>query len=134
MSATLGDVGFFQRDLTARTGRETSVVKSANRPVPLHFEYRTSTLHRSIEELLESGRAPIYVVHFTQKDATDAAQNYLALDPLTKVEKGAVKEVIGGFRFDSPIGKDLKRFLTAGVGVHHAGRSEERRVGKECLL
>lgn len=128
MSATLGDVGFFQRDLTARTGRETSVVKSAARPVPLHFEYRTTTLHHSIEQLLESGLAPIYVVHFTQKDATDAAQNYLALDPLSKEEKTRVKELIGGFRFDSPIGKDLKRFLSAGVGVHHAGLLPKYRL------
>lgn len=128
MSATLGDVGFFQRDLTARTGRETSVVKSTARPVPLHFEYRTSTLHHSIEQLLESGRAPIYVVHFTQKDATDAAQNYVALDPLSKEEKTRVKELIGGFRFDSPIGKDLKRFLSAGVGVHHAGLLPKYRL------
>ncbi|MGB3734526.1 MAG: DUF3516 domain-containing protein [Ilumatobacter sp.] len=133
MSATLGDVGFFQRDLTARTGRETSVVKSANRPVPLHFEFRTSTLHHSIEQLLESGRAPIYVVHFTQKDATDAAQNYLALDPLTKDEKRRIKEIIGGFRFDSPIGKDLKRFLSAGVGVHHAGLLPKYRLLVEKL-
>ncbi|MEP4649441.1 MAG: DUF3516 domain-containing protein, partial [Ilumatobacter sp.] len=133
MSATLGDVGFFQRDLTARTGRETSVVKSAHRPVPLHFEYRTSTLHQSIESLLESGRAPIYVVHFTQKDATDAAQNYLALDPLTKDEKARIKEMIGGFRFDSPIGKDLRRFLTAGVGVHHAGLLPKYRLLVEKL-
>ncbi len=133
MSATLGDVGFFQRDLTARTGRETSVVKSANRPVPLHFEYRTSTLHHSIEQLLESERAPIYVVHFTQKDATDAAQNYLALDPLSKDEKGRLKEVIGGFRFDSPIGRDLKRFLSAGVGVHHAGLLPKYRLLVEKL-
>jgi superfamily II RNA helicase len=86
MSATLGDVNFFQRDLTARSGRDTSIVKSTTRPVPLHFEYRTSTLHNSVEQLLESGRAPIYIVHFTQKDATDAAQGYLALDPLTKPE------------------------------------------------
>ena len=57
-------------------------VKSVQRPVPLDFEFRTSTLHRSVEELLESGKAPIYLVHFTQKDATEAAQNYLALDPL----------------------------------------------------
>lgn len=133
MSATLGDVGFFQRDLTARTGRETSVVKTASRPVPLHFEYRTSTLHHSVEQLLESGRAPVYIVHFTQKDATEAAQGYVALDPLTKDEKSRVKEAIGGFRFDSPIGKDLKRFLTAGIGVHHAGLLPKYRLLVEKL-
>ena len=103
MSATLGDVGFFQRDLADRTGRDVSVVKTAQRPVPLHFEYRTSTLHHSVEQLLETGRAPVYIVHFTQKDATEAAQGYVALDPLTKDEKARLKETIGGFRFDSPI-------------------------------
>jgi superfamily II RNA helicase len=133
MSATLGNVAFFQRDLTDRTGRDTSVVKTAARPVPLHFEYRTSTLHASVEQLLESGRAPVYIVHFTQKDATDAAQGYLALDPLSKDEKVRVREAIGGFRFDTPIGKDLKRFLTAGVGVHHAGLLPKYRLLVEKL-
>ncbi|MDG1265823.1 MAG: DUF3516 domain-containing protein [Ilumatobacter sp.] len=133
MSATLGDVGFFQRDLEARSNRPVSVVRSAQRPVPLHFEYRTSTLHNSVDQLLESGRAPIYIVHFTQKDATDAAQGYIALDPLTKPEKGLVREAIGDFRFDSPIGKDLKRFVTAGVGVHHAGLLPKYRLLVEKL-
>ncbi len=133
MSATLGNVEFFRRDLTARTGRETTVVSSAQRPVPLDFEYRESTLHRSVEELLATGRAPIYIVHFTQKDATEAAQGYLALDPLTKEQKASVKEAIGGFRFDSPIGRDLRRFLGAGVGVHHAGLLPKYRLLVEKL-
>jgi superfamily II RNA helicase len=133
MSATLGDVEFFRRDLTERTGRETAVVKSAQRPVPLDFEYRRSTLHTSITELLESGRSPIYLVHFTQKDATDAAQNYVSLDPLTKDEKTRVKAALADFRFDSPIGRDLRRFITAGVGVHHAGLLPKYRLLVEKL-
>ena len=133
MSATLGNVEFFRRDLTERSGRDTTVVKSVQRPVPLDFEYRTSTLHHSVTSLLESGRAPIYLVHFTQKDATEAAQNYLALDPLTKDEKAKVKEALAGFRFDSPIGKDLRRFITAGVGVHHAGLLPKYRLLVEKL-
>ncbi len=133
MSATLGTVAFFAEDLTRRTGRETSVIKSVTRPVPLDFEYRTSTLHNSVTQLLESGKAPIYLVHFTQKEATEAAQNYLALDPLSKTEKAAVKEALAGFRFDSPIGKDLRRFITAGVGVHHAGLLPKYRLLVEKL-
>ena len=133
MSATLGSVAFFAEDLTRRTGRETSVIKSVTRPVPLGFEYRTSTLHNSVTELLASGKAPIYLVHFTQKEATEAAQNYLALDPLSKTEKAAVKEALAGFRFDSPIGKDLRRFISAGVGVHHAGLLPKYRLLVEKL-
>ncbi|MAT04637.1 MAG: DEAD/DEAH box helicase [Acidimicrobiaceae bacterium] len=133
MSATLGDVDFFRRDLTERTGRETALVASVQRPVPLHFEYRTSSLHASVSDLLASGKAPIYLVHFTQKDATDAAQSYVSLDPLNKVEKEAVREALAGFRFDSPIGRDLRRFITSGVGVHHAGLLPKYRLLVEKL-
>ena len=133
MSATLGTVAFFAEDLTRRTGRETSVIKSVTRPVPLDFEYRTSTLHQSVTQLLDGDKAPIYLVHFTQKEATEAAQNYLALDPLSKTEKAAVKEALAGFRFDSPIGKDLRRFISAGVGVHHAGLLPKYRLLVEKL-
>ena len=103
------------------------------RPVPLHFEYRTSTLHASVEQLLQGGKAPIYIVHFTQKDATEAAQNYLALDPLSKTEKETLKTALHGFRFDTPIGKDLRRFITAGIGVHHAGLLPKYRLLVEKL-
>src|ERR1700748_727978 len=37
MSATLGDVRFFEQDLTRRTGRPTAVVSSDERAVPLTF-------------------------------------------------------------------------------------------------
>src|ERR1700751_1486210 len=51
MSATLGDVSRFERDLTRRTGRPTAVVRSAERPVPLLFSYVTTPLHETLEEL-----------------------------------------------------------------------------------
>ena len=133
MSATLGSTAFFERDLTERTGRATALVRSSQRPVPLDFEYRTTTLHHSIEQLLSSGRAPIYLVHFTQREATEAAQGYLSLDPLTKDEKQQVKDLIGGFRFDSPFGKSFRRFLVGGVGVHHAGLLPKYRLLVERL-
>jgi superfamily II RNA helicase len=133
LSATLGPTQFFEEDLARRTGRETVLVTSAQRPVPLDFEYRRTTLHQSISELLESERAPIYLVHFTQREATEAAQGYLSLDPLSKAEKSQVKAAIGGFRFDSPIGKDLRRYVLGGIGVHHAGLLPKYRLLVEKL-
>ncbi len=133
MSATLGKTEFFQRDLTRRTGRPTSLVRSTIRPVPLAFEYRRTTLHASIQDLLDHDLAPIYLVHFTQREATEAAQGFLSLDPLTKEEKNQIKAAIGGFRFDSPIGKDLLRYLRGGIGVHHAGLLPKYRLLVEKL-
>jgi superfamily II RNA helicase len=133
MSATLGDTRSFEADLARRTGRPTVLVRSDQRPVPLDFAYRTTTLHESITELLADDRAPVYVVHFTQREATEAAQSYLSMDPLTRDEKDEVKRLVGGFRFDSPVGKDLRRYVLGGVGVHHAGLLPKYRLLVEKL-
>ena len=133
MSATLGDTTELREDITARTGGECALVSSAERPVPLDFEYRETPLHESIGDLLKAEKAPIYIVHFTQKDATARAQSLTSLDVLTADEKAAMKEAVGGFRFDTPIGKDLKRFVLAGIGVHHAGLLPKYRLLVEKL-
>ena len=133
MSATLGDTTALRRDLSARTGRETALVASAQRPVPLDVVYRETPLHVSIEQLLADGRAPVYIVHFTQREATARAQSLTSLKVLTADEKAAVKEAVGGFRFDTPIGKDLRRFVLAGIGVHHAGLLPKYRLLTEKL-
>ena len=69
MSATLGDVTAFSQALTRRTDRDTAVVTSTDRPVPLHYSYVTTPLHETLEELLSTHGAPVYVVHFTQASA-----------------------------------------------------------------
>ena len=133
MSATLGDTTGLRRDLNARTGRDTALVASAERPVPLDTEYRETPLHVSIEQLLSAGQAPVYIVHFTQREATARAQSLTSLKVLSADEKAAVKEAVGGFRFDTPIGKDLRRFVLAGIGVHHAGMLPKYRLLVEKL-
>ena len=70
---TLGDVDFFTEDLTRRTGRSTIEVTGAQRPVPLEYRYAMTPVHETIEELVTLGRAPVYVVHFTQAQAVERA-------------------------------------------------------------
>ncbi|MDG2027149.1 MAG: DUF3516 domain-containing protein [Acidimicrobiales bacterium] len=133
MSATLGDTSGLREDIERRTYRPVALVADAERPIPLDFEYRETTLLDTIGELLDDGRSPVYIVHFTQKEATGRAQSLTSLDVLTKDEKAVVKEAIGGFRFDTPIGKDLKRFVESGIGVHHAGLLPKYRLLVEKL-
>ena len=121
MSATLGDVTFFEKDLTRRTGRPTAVVRSAERPVPLNFQYVTTPLHETLEELLHGREAPIYVVHFTQASALERAQALMSVNVCSRAEKDAIAELIGGFRFTSGFGRTLSRLVRHGIGVHHAG-------------
>ena len=121
MSATLGDVTRFQRDLERRTGRHTAVVASAERPVPLQFEYVTSTLHETITERLETHQAPIYVVHFSRAAAIEQAQALVSIKVSSREEKDRIAETIGDFRFSTGFGKTLSRLVRNGIGVHHAG-------------
>ncbi|MGI8808744.1 MAG: DEAD/DEAH box helicase [Acidimicrobiales bacterium] len=121
MSATLGDVSRFEADLTRRTGRATAVVTSALRPVPLVYSYRTVPIHETLEELLGTRHAPVYVVHFTQAAAVERAQSLMSVNVCSRAEKDAIAELIGGFRFTSGFGRTLTRFVRHGIGVHHAG-------------
>lgn len=121
MSATLGDTRRFEDAITELTGLPTSLVRSTDRPVPLDFAYSEETLHNTVVELIEDGKAPIYVVHFAQRAATEQAQSFMSIDVLSKDEKKALKAQLGGTRFDTPFGKELKKFLHHGIGVHHAG-------------
>ena len=133
MSATLGPTARFTEDLIRRTGRPAVTVAGTVRPVPLTFQYQETPLHESITELVETDRAPVYIVHFTQKAAAEKAQDLCSLDVLSKEQKAAVREGVGGFRFDTPIGKDLKRFIGHGIGLHHAGMLPRYRLLVEKL-
>ncbi|MFC7220641.1 DEAD/DEAH box helicase [Streptomyces polyrhachis] len=121
MSATLGDVARFEEDLTRRTGRPTAVVRSATRPVPLSYEYRTTPLTETLTELLDIRQAPVYIVHFTQAQAVERAQALMSINMCTKEEKAKIAELIGNFRFTTGFGRHLSRFVRHGIGVHHAG-------------
>ena len=73
MSATLGDVSFFEKDLTRRTGSPTAAITSTQRPVPLTYRYALTPVHETMLELLHGGQAPVYVVHFSQAAAVERA-------------------------------------------------------------
>lgn len=121
MSATLGDVTFLREDLTRRTGRATALVTGAERPVPLYFSYATTPMHETIQDLVDTKQAPVYVVHFTQASALERAQALMSVNVSTKAEKAAIAEHIGAFRFSTAFGSTLSRLVRHGIGVHHAG-------------
>ncbi|HEX6873953.1 MAG TPA: DUF3516 domain-containing protein, partial [Micromonosporaceae bacterium] len=133
MSATLGDVSRFVDDLTRRTGRPTAVVRNAERPVPLLFSYATTPLHETLEELLSTKQAPIYVVHFTQAAALERAQALMSINVCSRAEKDAIAEKIGHFRFTAGFGRTLSRLVRHGIGVHHAGMLPKYRRLVETL-
>ena len=133
MSATLGPTLGIEEELQRRTGREIAHVTSRVRPVPLDFEYREELLHEGIEKLIKQGKAPVYVVSFTQRECAELAQALTSTTVASREERQRIAEAIGGFRFDSPYGKDMQRFVRAGIGIHHAGLLPKYRLLVERL-
>ena len=126
MSATLGDVSDLAEDLTRRNGRETAVVADAVRPVPLSFSWVLTPLAETLEELVTTGQAPVYVVHFTQAAAVEQATALLNAGWIKggAVDEGTREQIadrIGPFKFGAGFGRTLSKLLRRGIGVHHAG-------------
>jgi superfamily II RNA helicase len=133
MSATLGETTFFEEAITKLTGRPTVTVASTDRPVPLAHEYSELPLAKTLESLVAAGRAPVYVVHFTQLEAAQSAQDFTSINVCTRDEKAAIADALVNFKFTSPYGPEIKKWLRHGIGLHHAGLLPKYRVLIEQL-
>src|SRR4051794_22559100 len=141
MSATLGDVTELAADLSRRNGRETAVIDKAERPVPLHFSWSLEPLDDALKEIVETGQAPVYVVHFTQAAAVAHAESLLKARGVVSTDRSfvaarppgdetaarppagdeaprstgdALKERLAGVRFGTGFGKTLAKLLRKG--------------------
>ena len=133
MSATLGDTTFFEEELTRLNGRPTVGISSTDRPVPLEHAYSELPLAKTLESLAAEGKAPVYVVHFTQLEAAQSAQDFTSINVCSREEKAAIANALEGFKFSSPYGTDIKKWLRHGIGLHHAGLLPKYRVLIEQL-
>ncbi|MBL4818070.1 MAG: DUF3516 domain-containing protein, partial [Deltaproteobacteria bacterium] len=133
MSATLGDTSFVEQVLLDLTGHKAITVSSQERPVPLDYSYSEKPIHETLGDLISSNRYPVYVVNFTQRECAEQAQNAMSVNISTKEEKKKIESYFEGFRFDTPFGKHIRRFLAHGVGIHHAGLLPKYRLLVEKL-
>ncbi|HQR46321.1 MAG TPA: DUF3516 domain-containing protein [Thermoanaerobaculia bacterium] len=133
MSATLGDTSAIAGRITAFTGREVATVSSEERPVPLDYEYRETPLHETIEDLLARKKSPVYVVNFTQRECAELAQSLTSVKIGSREEREEIRRIVGERRLATPYGKEFRRFLSFGIGVHHAGLLPKYRLLVEQL-
>ena len=133
MSATIGKTDFFEQAISRLNGKPCVTVTGKTRPVPLDFSYSMNEISTTVQGLVNSGKAPVYIVHFTQAYAAENAQNLTSLNLCSKEEKAAIAKEIDHFRFSSPYGPEFKRFLKVGIGLHHAGLLPKYRILVEKL-
>lgn len=139
LSATLGDVSWLVKDLRERTGRAVAVVDDAVRPVPLDFEYSVEAIGPLLERLIGQNKAPVYVVHFSQREAIERASALLSTKLIDRAQRDEISQAIAGERFGVGFGATLSKLLRAGIGVHHAGmlpryRRLVERLAQQGLL
>jgi superfamily II RNA helicase len=133
MSATIGNCEHIKRSLKEITNTDVAEITSMVRPVPLDFNYSEIPLHETLAGLIASKKYPVYVVNFTQRECAVEAQNAMSVNIATKEEKAKIDQALQGFRFDTPFGKDIKRYIRHGVGIHHAGLLPKYRLLMEKL-
>ncbi len=133
MSATLGDVSAIAASLRKHTDSDVDLVVDAPRPVPLSYEYVKTPLEGTVELAMRNNEAPLYIVHFSQDAALSTAQSLANFGIATKEQREQIKEMARGTRFTTAFGKILKRLLSCGVGVHHAGMLPRYRLLVEKL-
>ncbi|OCA94673.1 helicase [Actinobaculum suis] len=121
LSATLGDTSRIEEDLEKRTGRRVALITGAERPVPLDFHYSYTPTNELVQDLIAKGQAPVYIVHFSQRQAIETATGFQSISLVTPAQKEKIREAIGDFKFSAGFGKILSRLLRQGIGVHHAG-------------
>ncbi|GAA2179618.1 DEAD/DEAH box helicase [Brooklawnia cerclae] len=133
MSATLGDVTDLATRLERTTGRPTEVIANAVRPVPLTYRWSLDPLPATLEELVHTGQAPVYLVHPSQAAATEQAQGLMSMKLVDTEQRHRIVEAMGGFRFARGFGATLSKLLRSGIGVHHAGLLPKYRRLVETL-
>ena len=77
---------------------------SSTRPVPLDYEYRRTLMHTTVEDLLAEGKAPLYIVHFTQAAAVERAQALTSINVCTRAESGSYTSIQFVYGCLPPIG------------------------------
>jgi helicase len=134
LSATIANAKFFNSWLSS-LGNKTTLIKSDNRPVPLHYKIeitqnKDSTIKKIIKSTLEkNGQILIFVNR--RKVAQKVAENikilvkkYLEENELNvcKSLEKRLSSIKGGHR-------DLKKVVKSGVAFHHAGLlPKERKI------
>ena len=142
MSATLGDVTFFAEELTRRNGLPTAVVKSGERPVPLEYAYSEIPLAQTLEKLAAEGKAPVYVVHFTQLEAAQSAQDFTSINVCSREEKSRDRQPrLEGFKLHAArTGRTVKQVaasmaldcITPGLLPKYRVLDRAARAGRVC--
>src|SRR5258705_7797462 len=65
--------------------------------------------------------------------AAFSAQDFTSINVCSREEKAGIGQATEGFKFSSPYGPEIRKWLRHGIGLHHAGFLPKYRVLVEQL-
>ena len=99
----------------------------------MSHEYLETSLQESISTLVDSSQTPCYVVAFTHNDVTRIASGLLSITTIDRKRRLELRDRLASHPFNTPFGKELKRLLLSGIGVHYGGMLPRYRTLVEQL-
>ena len=134
MSATLGDVTAIADDLSRRTGRPTARDhgrRAAGAAALLVRPHARARDRRGAAR--RPGRRRCTSCTSRRRPRWSGRRRSRRVRIVSREQRDAIAEAIGGFRFTTAFGRTLSRYVRAGIGVHHAGMLPRYRRLVETL-
>jgi len=139
LSATVGNSAEFLIWLARSHGRKPQLIQSADRKVPLQFEWVDEMLLNEQLERMSAGdenerRTPTLLFCFNRAECWTIAEQLKGKSLLDDAQRKELAERIDGWDWNRGAGPKLKTMLLRGVGVHHAGMLPRYRRRVEELF
>lgn len=122
LSATVGQPEQFCAWVYSVRRIPLELVQSHDRKVPLYHEFRERYLIEVVRDLHEAGDTPAIIFGFGREQCFERARLLKSCPRFTTDEERVrIAELIDPVLLDRGVGKELRGFLTHGIGIHHAG-------------
>jgi helicase len=126
LSATIANSEFFNQWLSS-LGNKTFLIKSEDRPVPLHYKIevtqnKDSTIKKIVKSTLEK-KGQVLIFLNKRKGAQRTAHNlkHLVKNCLSELEVKTCKKIEASLNKIKGVNNDLKKVIKYGIAFHHAG-------------
>lgn len=141
LSATVGNPYEFSDWLKKQHNRDLTVVITAERRVPLEFQWvddklLTEHLPAMVGDSDETNRTPALVFCFNRDECWEVAEKLKGLPLIRSAQKAEIEAMLDERAADlvDGVGPKLKQMLQRGVGVHHAGVLPKHKEIVESLF
>lgn len=122
LSATVGQPEAFCQWARITRGVPLELVRSDERKVPLHHEFREAYLIETVKSLYAAGEYPALIFSFGRMLCFERARLLRSCPRFVdKEEQAEIAKRSEGILLPTGMGPEIEKLLQHGIGVHHAG-------------